>query len=1189
MSVESDYIASEYLMLNPDKVYTPEELQNLQQFNQTARQQLPQEYETQNIQQQLDQTDYQNIQRDPQAQFRRAWELYTSGKYVNNDDDMRYLRAMIQSSKRELLNRDIDPSGVLSDKKVAGKIFDFIGRVLTVPTNAVSLLAEKVYNPNSPLNTTQRGSEERARYVGEQLWNPTGYERNVRDIAGLSPAYIQLKKKVEENLPLTPEEQTQWRQYQTGITVGGLAANMFLDPLNLIGGQVTKANEVKKLAQLTPGQELNQGAHLITNYLLEHADDIADEGIRASVRNALSRVSASQDLLNQNNLDDIGRIARTVFGQGSEVAQNSDKAITRLYQHIDDINAARSTVGTASVSHNALNGLSETRAGEAAQQVGDVVRRAFGSDVPYAYKPAFDEARQMRTFIANHADDLGNEVSKLINDAARKANVSYDDFSRAVSDAIERNIFDNTPVGQIASRIKNQYDDILIGEIGLEGNRIHPLGLEQANIEKWDNLANNLAEQLKLTPYDLRGINETKSELKSMIAHRPLSLDQIIIRPNNIDDLTKLDLGYNMHGLTEEARKFIKEYYGKLQRASSVGGNTSLLPREFLRGVTIEKANDILKNLTPQIAKELGIGDEAFAFWNKFRETFPEASAFITDPARLIRARQLKSTQLFYNNVLINGLQELAKSDTAFKLISPTYRKGLQKLIINGVEIGYTHPDVVREAARANQLLSDTPQLIKIYDKILKFLRASTLLPFVSYYSRNMVGNVFNMSLAGWNPLKNGMKFMEWSRSLFHADEIGKFDFIKNFKMITSDGRIITGESLIEKAKQLNVINAGDIFEDAYKGTTIKPLGWLSKKAGSNLEGISKMTLFIDRLMKGDDFKAAARVVHKYLFDYNDLTHFENNVIKRMTFFYTWMKKNMILQLSPNSLFSKTNRTLYKTIAAFENANPDQVVDERRMADYLTEQQMLKLNKDPARQQEMLIALENLIPQGQLGVAARLLGSGSAKELFSNLSPIIKVPIELMLNRDVFRNKEIQRVEGETKEFLGFRLPVRVVYALNSLFRPASSANTLGFGRGNQEQLSWAGYASNIPPSSIGSKVTYALLARPVQYDAAFSKIMQSRNIIGEIQDQLNYVYGEIKRLESSYSGRQYPKNDINRIVNYYSNILNAYHAAIDEGLIDDADARVNSYIKSSWNNILKMMQYYYETSPEGANIHGNI
>ena len=68
-------------------------------------------------------------------------------------------------------------------------------------------------------------------------------------------------------------------------------------------------------------------------------------------------------------------------------------------------------------------------------------------------------------------------------------------------------------------------------------------------------------------------------------------------------------------------------------------------------------------------------------------------------------------------------------------------------------------------------------------------------------------------------------------------------------------------------------------------------------KVGNAVENTSRMALFIDQLEKGHSLEDAALHVRKYLFDYSELTDFEKGICDKALPFYTWLRKNIPLQV----------------------------------------------------------------------------------------------------------------------------------------------------------------------------------------------------------------------------------------------------------------------------------------------------
>jgi len=71
----------------------------------------------------------------------------------------------------------------------------------------------------------------------------------------------------------------------------------------------------------------------------------------------------------------------------------------------------------------------------------------------------------------------------------------------------------------------------------------------------------------------------------------------------------------------------------------------------------------------------------------------------------------------------------------------------------------------------------------------------------------------------------------------------------------------------------------------------------VGRAAGTSVEDTSRVALFLDQIKKGKNPEDAALHVKKYLFDYQELADVERTVFRRAVSFYTWLRKNIPLQL----------------------------------------------------------------------------------------------------------------------------------------------------------------------------------------------------------------------------------------------------------------------------------------------------
>ena len=117
---------------------------------------------------------------------------------------------------------------------------------------------------------------------------------------------------------------------------------------------------------------------------------------------------------------------------------------------------------------------------------------------------------------------------------------------------------------------------------------------------------------------------------------------------------------------------------------------------------------------------------------------------------------------------------------------------------------------------------------------------------------------------------------------------------------------------------------------DWKKRNIIKTALEYSTVFGTDLEGAQRMNLFMSALDQGYELQDAAAMVDKFLFDYSDLTDFEQNVMKRIVPFYTFMRKNLPMELA--QMFSNPNKftVVDKALTNFEKMDEEGYIDENR-------------------------------------------------------------------------------------------------------------------------------------------------------------------------------------------------------------------------------------------------------------------
>lgn len=194
-------------------------------------------------------------------------------------------------------------------------------------------------------------------------------------------------------------------------------------------------------------------------------------------------------------------------------------------------------------------------------------------------------------------------------------------------------------------------------------------------------------------------------------------------------------------------------------------------------------------------------------------------------------------------------------------------------------------------------------------------------------------------------------------------------------------------------------------------------------RTGSEMrEDFTRLAHFIDSLEKeGKNAKSleeaatgAAARVKKYNFDYQDLTHFEQTVLKRAIPFYTFMRKNIPVQLESLLVHPGKVSGVNKAQQSLETAilgrpDPDESMPGVTgvIPDWLREMNPTSIGRETADGQDASFIAPDL-PYQQ---ASQLLGGFTkspqqgvtqmGREILGGVSPLAKIPAEAAMGRDI--------------------------------------------------------------------------------------------------------------------------------------------------------------------------------------------
>lgn len=365
------------------------------------------------------------------------------------------------------------------------------------------------------------------------------------------------------------------------------------------------------------------------------------------------------------------------------------------------------------------------------------------------------------------------------------------------------------------------------------------------------------------------------------------------------------------------------------------------------------------------------------------------------------------------------------------------------------------------------------------------------------FHLRNEAGDLWNASiLGGMNPTR----IADSMAALWRGGDARTF---------TLAGKQYTGAELKALAERNNVIGAGVAADAADALDTVRHAtgGALSKvnqvlgdnvltrlnfAAGEVRENSTRLAFFMDRLAKGDTPEVAALAVKKHLFDYGELTPFEQQKLKLVMPFYSWTRFNSPLQLAAMGEHPGA-------FAGIQHLRDESAqgqglgIGDTPMPRFLAENVPLRLgNTSEGNPQFWRLGgwipgtdVQNVIDPGQ-----------ALQNAAGMLSPALKAPLESGLNVSLFRSdlgsgafQPMEQYPGELTSLLGMPVNKRWIGAPLSNFRPLAELNRMNpggiFGTDTEPAYNGMGTVRDHPDVDPAMRLLNAIMGRVYAVDPA--------------------------------------------------------------------------------------------------------
>lgn len=374
--------------------------------------------------------------------------------------------------------------------------------------------------------------------------------------------------------------------------------------------------------------------------------------------------------------------------------------------------------------------------------------------------------------------------------------------------------------------------------------------------------------------------------------------------------------------------------------------------------------------------------------------------------------------------------------------------------------------------ARKLQQAKDQSRFLQMYDKFLHFMKLNQTVVTPAFHARNKVSNAYlNWLGVGRDAVDKDLQIASTVlarangdvQSVIESGKLGHKQLSRPLNIDNPHPELVEAvglnngqlhwKDIYELAVRYNVIDNGAFAQDIGAGAMTKGkfknaritrkdgrtinvdptdtenfvLYKKGTEVGTVVENGDRILHFASMLRQGKSIEEASRSSRKFLFDYSDLTAFEQSVMKRIFPYYTWLRKNARLQVDQLIEQPEKFRTVAKVITGIEHMTPE---EERMNGAYIggwaqgwiqmpwdvktspAQVDPLTGEATPAKREKVLFnpALPfmdiNRIPD----ITQPL---GSLKELFTQTSPQIKVPLEQLTNHNAFLETDIAK-EGDS-------------------------------------------------------------------------------------------------------------------------------------------------------------------------------
>lgn len=529
---------------------------------------------------------------------------------------------------------------------------------------------------------------------------------------------------------------------------------------------------------------------------------------------------------------------------------------------------------------------------QAVDEVADMAGKTKYQDTPYSvkYQDEMNKAMAKNKSVFENVGDVNKDVAdasrkelrKTMGDIRKQLNFNYLDFNKQnllnnIDPKLHNKVKEVRQAKDNLVKISNAKVDNFIsrqldGADKIDGGALHMLFKE--NTGYLDKLG---------MPLDTYSANVRNYEKK---LYNTKIMSEIYKRQGDVPK-----------EVIDSLAPRIKEELGLPDDVQAIRMDLQMLANRFKKG---DNADNILKEINDEFTgnKILDTGiadarnsDNVVSMYNDIRKTLPQRGEIVDSVDNVVDdfGKDVDFSQVKNNS------DDLLKRLDEFLGVDPNARHAEEAMTREAIDGRISQGKQPMPKDKKNPLLS-------LYDGLTKDFKSMVTVNKPGWHASNYIQNkVLNAQDIGIDALKN----RGTAKDIFK----GKEGFLTNPKtgeMIPYQKikDVLEAEGVLDSNMAHEVMNSGGnnplskLFHDV-----IRPSGKNSIGSGFGLmqknpdESLSKIQNMISHMNKGDDLYDAIDKAQKTLFDYDDLSKVEKDVMKRVVPFYSYMRKNTENQL----------------------------------------------------------------------------------------------------------------------------------------------------------------------------------------------------------------------------------------------------------------------------------------------------